>query len=582
MKNSVFKNIRILFGHFTSREKWGLMWLVMFSLLMTGFELFTIGAVIPFVGVLVSPEKVLGIPELVGLFEYLGIHDSADLLLPMVSIFGLLAISSALIRLFYIYLNSRFSFSVGARLSTKMLNNVLNLDYETFLKANSSEYLNTISNKTNYLMSGIILGGIQIIGNSIVVFSITTSLIIYNPILSSALFGSLSIIYIVIALASRKYLSGFSQDLSQMSNLSIKVLQESLFAFRDIKISNGAELYSKNFKTYDKQYRIAQALSILVTQAPRYIIEGFALLGFSIAIYMYSGTKDFDLIELLPFIAALALSAQRLLPLAQQLYAALSNLKVYKEPFQDCMDLLSIAPKEENVNRVEFSEKITFDSVGFRYSGCDSYALEKVTISIEKGDKIGIVGETGSGKSTFIDLLMGLLSPTNGKIHIDDQELDCGTATSWYQKIAHVSQSIFLLDASIKENIISSDLTKPFDADLFSDILSVARISEFLDKTEGGINTIVGEKGAKLSGGQIQRIGIARALYKNADVLVFDEATSALDGPTEALIIRNIETYFPEVTLLHIAHRTNSLANCNKILRFESGCLLNVCQHSDL
>ena len=563
-------NIQKLISLSNRRERLNFFILILMSCFMSILELFTIGAVIPFVGVLINPEMLLENKNASFILSALYIKDVKSLQNTAIFTFGGLAIGTAIFRLYYIYLSSKFSFTIGSRLSSRMLLNVLNLDYEDFLKNNSSEYINTIFNKSAYLMNNIILGFIQVIGSSIIIIVISGSLIWYNPAVSSSLIFSIGSVYLLISIISKSYLKQFSKSLSDMSDHSIQLIQESLASFRDIKIADNSQMYSENYWSVDHKFRVAQSLSIFVTQAPRYIIEGIALFSFSCVIYFLVVVRDEPVIELLPFIAALAISAQRLLPIVQQLYNSLANFRVYKQPFNDCICLLGQASTDVSDNVLDFTEEVQFKNVSFSYQN-GKRALSNLNIIIYKGDKVGVIGDTGCGKSTFIDVFMGLLLSSDGDILVDNVRLDTANRKNWYKRISHVPQSIFLLEASIKDNIVMEPSIEIFDAQRLAKIIQICCLESVVGNFDDGIDAMVGERGSNLSGGQIQRIGIARALYRNTEIIVFDEATSALDTGTEAMITKNIENAFPEITLIHVSHRYQSLKNCNKILRFENG-----------
>jgi ATP-binding cassette subfamily B protein len=288
----------------------------------------------------------------------------------------------------------------------------------------------------------------------------------------------------------------------------------------------------------------------------------------------------------IPILGVLALGAQKMLPIMQQSYQAWSSIQGSYASLQDTLLLLNQPLPSNTFNKeilkIDFNRDIRFDKVTFRYHSDFHNVIKHLSLSIRKGDRIGIVGATGSGKSTMIDILMGLLEPTSGALKVDGKAINKKNVRGWQRRIAHVPQVIFLSDTTIAENIAFGIDRKDIDFDRVSDAAYKAELQDVLDKLPNKFNTIVGERGVRLSGGQRQRIGIARALYKNADILVFDEATSALDNKTEESVIKSIEALGKEITVIMIAHRITTLKKCTKIIELADGKIVNICSYRDI
>ena len=281
---------------------------------------------------------------------------------------------------------------------------------------------------------------------------------------------------------------------------------------------------------------------------------------------------------------ALALGAQRLLPLLQQIYGNWSFIKGSQAQLIDVLNLLDhsidISPNKE-LTQFPFQNNISFNRVSFKHKGTDNYIIKNINLNIQKGMSLGIVGATGSGKSTLLDLLMCLIESSTGSISIDGKNLTERNKKSWQRSIAHVPQNIFLIDATIMENIAFGVPIDKIDIDMVKKAASFAKIDSYIDSTPLKYNTIVGEAGIKLSGGQKQRIGIARALYKKADVLFLDEATSALDNQTEKEVMKLLESFNDNLTLVMIAHRISTLRHCDSIIKLDMGCIVFVGSYKD-
>jgi ATP-binding cassette subfamily B protein len=408
--------------------------------------------------------------------------------------------------------------------------------------------------------------------------SILIVLIFVSPFacLLALIFGS---IYLLLVKFTRKTKNKNSKVIATQSTQIIKSLQEGLGGIRDVLIDGAQKIYCQIYKEADKPLRRAQASNQIAGQSPRYIMEplGMVLIA-GIAFYLFSQPNSDQ--NAIPMLGVLALGAQRMLPVMQQAYAAWSSIQGSHASLEDVLVLLNqplpldhekLASKE-----VIFNYKINFQDITFRYEPQRSDVIQGVNFSIVKGDRLGIIGATGSGKSTLIDILMGLLRPTSGNLLIDGVNIYEENTRSWQKNIAHVPQAIFLSDTTIAENIAFGIDKHEIDFDRVRKSAIKAQLHSVINNLPDGYNTLVGERGILLSGGQRQRIGIARALYKKADVFIFDEATSALDGKTEDSVMQSITALGDEITVVMIAHRLTTLKNCRKIIELANGRILHI------
>lgn len=309
---------------------------------------------------------------------------------------------------------------------------------------------------------------------------------------------------------------------------------------------------------------------------PRYALEALGLVGIAFLgglLVLQNGSG----VAVIPLLGALALGAQRLLPAMQQVYRFWAALKGFNADLKGVLDMLNQPLPFEVCIREPwpFSESIILDSVRYRYGLDQQEVLKGINLEIRHGERIGLIGGTGSGKSTTVDLLMGLLKPTSGQLIVDGNNLHCPSRpellVAWRAAIAHVPQSIYLADNSIMENIAFGVPKEQIDFSRVRKAADHAQLTSFINSCPEGFNTFVGERGVRLSGGQRQRIGIARALYKHARIIVFDEATSALDTSTEEAVIEALEGLSRELTVVMIAHRLSTLKSCDRIFRLENG-----------
>ena len=306
-----------------------------------------------------------------------------------------------------------------------------------------------------------------------------------------------------------------------------------------------------------------------------------------IAMLAYSLAQEAEgIVKAIPILGALALGAQRLLPVLQQVYSSWSSIRSGQASLQDALELLDQPipdyPDQSFLQPMQFMYSINLKQLGFRYSSQTPYVLEKLDLTIVKGSRVGFIGNTGSGKSTLLDIIMGLLQPTEGSLEVDNQAISPINQRAWQAHIAHVPQAIFLADSSVEENIAFGVPKDKIDIERVRQAAKQAQIADSIESWPMQYQTFVGERGIRLSGGQRQRIGIARALYKQADVIIFDEATSALDNETEKAVMEAIEGLSKNLTLLIIAHRLTTLKNCTQIVELGAGGIKRIGSYQEL
>jgi len=339
------------------------------------------------------------------------------------------------------------------------------------------------------------------------------------------------------------------------------------------------ETYCSIYREADSRLRRAQASIQIIGAAPRFFIEA---LGISlIALLAYTlVSREHGFAGALPVLGVLALSAQRMLPVLQQLYQSVISMRGAQASLVEVLHLMEQEDesklRDPSPRPITFTHSIQLSNLSYRYLESQDWVLRKINLKIEKGSRVGLIGSTGSGKSTVLDIIMGLLTPTLGSLIIDNTPIINENRRNWQIRIAHVPQTIFMADTSIAENIAFGTPTERIDYDRVVKVARQAQIDESIRSLRDGYRTLVGENGIRLSGGERQRIGIARALYKNADVLVFDEATSALDGETENSLMKAIDSIDSDITILMVAHRLTTLRGCDKIFRLEDGVLVDI------
>ena len=549
------------------RRQFGLLFVLM--ILASFAEIVSIGAVLPFLGVLTAPDRVFEYPLTQPFIQFLGITEPEQLLLPLTITFSLAALMAGVLRLLLLWANTRLSFATGADLSINIYRRTLYQPYAIHVARNSSEVINGISNKANGVIYNIIMPALTLISGSVMLIGILMTLLSVDPVIALMAFGGFGMIYAVIIWFTRKRLLIHSQCIARESNQVIKSLQEGLGGIRDVLIDGSQATYCQIYRNADIPLRRAQGNNSFISQSPRYGMEALGMMLIAALAYFLAQQSD-GLVKAIPILGTLALGAQRLLPVLQQAYGAWASIRGGQISLQDTLEFLDQPlPKyadQTDIHRLPFRKHISLNQLSFRYSSQAPWILKNINLRISKGSRVGFIGTTGSGKSTLLDIVMGLLQPTNGRIEIDGQPVTLSNQRAWQVHVAHVPQAIFLADSTIEENIAFGIPEEKIDHERVRQTARQAQIADMIERWPEKYRTFVGERGVRLSGGQRQRIGIARALYKQADVIIFDEATSALDNETEQAVMQAIESLGEDITILIIAHRRTTLKKCTQIV----------------
>lgn len=556
-----------------------------FLMIIASFsEVFAIGSVIPFLGILTDPSGIYENPNFSFFIDTLNVSSPEELILPLVIIFIIATSLAMFLRILLLWVSTRVSFGLGADLSLLIFNNYLFQNYESHTSQNSSELVNIISNKTNQLIN-VIMMILNFFGALFMIFFILGALIYINPYLTIIAFSAFSFIYFLIIFFTRTTLFKNSIRVADESTKIVKIIQEAIGGIREIIISSSQKEFFKIFVNSDLPLRRAQGNNIIIANSPRFLIEGIGMIVLSLlSLSLYYSSAG--LIASIPTLGALVLGTQRLLPVLQQAYGAVVSVKAGKASVADVIKFLEKKLNPElfvsDTNKINFFKEISLHDLNFKYVSSKDYILKDVNLKIYKGETIGIVGKTGSGKTTLIDLIMGLLSPTKGKVKIDSKEITKENVQSWYPNITHVSQEVFIGDLSIIENISFGINKKDVNFKKIIDSAEKAQIHEDIKNLPMSYDTIVGERGLRLSGGQKQRLGLARALYKNSEVIILDEATSALDEETEEAVMKNFKGDNNNLTKIIVTHRKSTLKYCDRIIEISDGKILNELTYDQL
>jgi ATP-binding cassette, subfamily B, bacterial PglK len=560
-----------LWVHLTKRRQRQLGLLLILMLASAFSEMISLGAVVPFIGVLTAPEKVFNYFIVRSLADMVGITSHSQLVLPIVIAFGVAAVAAGGIRVLLIWSNTRLSNAIGADLSIEIYRRTLYQPYMVHVSRNSSSVISGITDKT-FSAVNVVQSFLMMVSSIALMVALMVALLaidLFTVSLAALVFG---VSYGLTTLAARRHLRVNSQRIARESTQVLKALQEGLGGIRDVLLNGTQPVYCETYKNADLPYRKAAGSNTFIAFSPRFAMEAIGMVLIAGLAYGLSRQAG-GVATALPVLGALALGAQRLLPALQQIYIAWATIAGSQSSLAEAIELLDQPlPSEATTpapESLEFRDSIVFKSVRFRY--LDDTPWFSLDFTILKGARVGFVGSTGSGKSTTLDLLMGLLEPTEGQILVDGQSILGERRRSWQRAIAHVPQSIFLADTNIAENIAIGVPRNEIDMDLVREAARQAQIDEFIESRGKGYDELIGERGIRLSGGQRQRIGIARALYKQASVLIFDEATSSLDNLTEQAVMESLERLNRGLTILIIAHRITTVRHCDQIIELAHG-----------
>lgn len=589
-----------LFSHLSLRRRCQLVGLFFLMLISAFAEMATLGAVVPFLALLADQTVANKYPLLQNFLSWFGADDSNVLLYAGI-LFCMITISAAIIRIFMMWSGMRFSFGLGADIGTEVYRRTLHQPYSWHVSQNSSNIIAAID-KVNHVIGGILTPIMQGSVALVMAFGILIMLIIIDW--STALIAGIgfTVLYLLTTFSLRRKVARNSELISVNMARKVQAIQEGLGGIRDVLLDGTQRIYQSRFMYHDYAVRRAQASGEVIGASPRYIIEAVGMI-LIVGLAYWLGPRQGGLTGAIPVLGALAIGAQKLLPQMQLVYSSWSSINGSRKQLEDLLGFLEKPAAFENhqsvflkanytkINQNKFpknffqscqSPLLALRNVSFRYDDNMPAVLNNINLEIFKGSRVGFIGKTGSGKSTLIDLIMALLQPTSGQIEVDGIPLNEHNYRNWQLRIAHVPQTIYLSDATIAENIAFGVPLEQIDLSRIKIASKKAQLSDFIERLPNKYQTHVGERGVRLSGGQRQRIGLARALYKQADILVLDEATSALDDLTEQSVMLAIKALCSELTVLMIAHRVSTLRDCDKIVELDNASVLRVGSYENI
>ena len=560
----------------STHERRRIIFLLFTVMIMAFIEMLGLASILPFIGMLSNPDilntnKYLG--EIFNYAKNFGVDSENEFIFFLGTFVFTLLIISLIFKASTTYLQVRFNSMCQYNIGRRIIEGYLNKSYSWFLNRNSAELGKNILTEVSTVVGNGLSPLLNLVVQSIMSLTILTLLIIVDPKLALIIGLILCLAYLIVYKSLLNIINLKSQERFNANQWRFTAVSEAFGAVKEIKLSGLEQTYIDRFSEPAKSLAKNQASLQVIGKLPRYAIEAIAFGGMLlIVLYLIAQSKNFT--DAVPIIALYVFAGYRLMPSAQQIYISATQLRSII-PALDALykDIASLEkPVKKIGEKILFNKSINLRNINFNYPNNEKLALKKINLKIQSGTKVGIIGTTGSGKTTLIDLILGLLEPKDGKIEVDDKVINKNSLRSWQSLIGYVPQQIYLADDTIAANIAFGENPKNINLNDIETATKIANIHEFISKELPlKYQTKVGERGIRLSGGQIQRIGIARALYRKPQVLVLDEATSALDNITEKSVLDKLNNFGNNVTTIIITHRVTSIKNCDNIYIIDKG-----------
>ena len=577
---SVINNIFFLIE---KNLKLKVIYLFFLTLIGTFLETLGVGIILPVLTLIVQGKEALQemlnkIPFLIDEKINLAKYTDSDLIVYSIGLIILIFFLKTIFFIFLIWRQNQFAYLVDSSLSKRLFSFYLSKNYLFHAQRNSSELFRNIIDEVKSFRHFVITSSLTLFIEILVLVSIASLIIFLQPIPAIVAAFSIAICLMIFSKINKKRLSKIGKDRQYHDALKIQHLNQGLNGIKEIKLSSKENEFSFIFNKHNLISIKSTAEHQFWISIPKYVLEFIGVFVFMV-IAIFITKKGFDLKVFLPTIGLIAAATFRLLPSANRIIQSINNIRFGLPSANTLSNELKITKtkiiQEKLNNKLPINfEKLNFENISFCYPNSENNIIENVNFEISKGDKIGILGPSGSGKSTLIDVVTGLLQPTSGRIKLNNLNVNLAQK-DWYKKIGYVSQFIFLIDDSIKKNIAFGIEDNKINPDLINKSINFAELTEFVNNSIHGIDTKIGEFGARISGGQRQRIGIARAIYSNSEILVLDEATSAVDLQTEEKIIKNINS-LSKKTIIIISHRMSTIKDCNKIFEIKNNNLRQI------
>ena len=563
------------------KDRHQLIFLFIMVLFMAFFEMIGVVSILPFIAVLTNPEVIETNGILIYIFSlsnFFGVETNTQFLYFLGILVMIMLLISLSLKAFTIYFQLRFTSMCQYRIAKNLIKNYLNQPYSWILNRHSADIGKTILSEVGVVVSKGLKPMINLITQATIALALIIMLAIVNLKLAIIIGCSFSFFYFVIYKSVRSFLNKIGHERLKANEFRFKTVIEAFGAFKALKIGNLELSFVRKFSKYAKAFAKYQASAQILGQLPRYALEAIAFGGILLVILFYmkqSGSFN----EIIPIIALYAFAGYRLMPALQHIYSNITYIRTVgpslDKMYNDFKNLKTIKYNETQ-NSLPLKKSISLNNIYYNYPNSPKTTLEDINLNISANTTVGIVGSTGSGKTTTVDIILGLLKPQKGTLKVDDLVVDQSNYRDWQKSIGYVPQDIYLSDETLAANIAFGVNSENISQQSVENASKIANLHDFVNnELPLKYQTVIGERGIRLSGGQRQRIGIARALYNNPKVLILDEATSSLDDITEKTIMEEVNKLSKDITIIMIAHRLSTVKKCDKIYILENGKLKN-------
>jgi HlyD family secretion protein len=563
--------------------------LQLLSVLMASSAVGGIAAIVPFFAVLADPNSIESNVVLRALYQHLRFASTGSFVTALGGAFVALILLANALNLFGMLAINRFALRISDTFYIRLFEQYLRRDFGFHLRSNSAALASTLLHESGRVSIGILRQGLILVANLVTIVFVIASILILNPRVALGAMIGLGVVYAAVYVITRGLLLRNGRSQSRYQAKRTQLVSESLGAIREVIILDARDFFVQRFARYCRSFSRIELTTLAISSSPRSILEcaiAFCLVG--VALYLRSASAGVG-----PWLAQLSfigLAAYRLMPALQQTFVAIVSIRTHRAAFENLAAELELIPGGKATRHAEpgrvwrdgLSREIRVHDVSFRYVADRPPAISSLSLRIQAGSAVGFVGANGSGKTTLVDVLAGLLIPTSGYVEVDGIVLDHTNRSVWQSTIAYVPQHVFLLDATVAENIALGIPPERINRERLDFAVDLARLTECVASLPNGYDEVLGDRGCRLSGGQRQRLGIARALYRDASVLILDEATSALDSQAEEEIVGMLNSLRPSRTLLLIAHRISALRHCDIIHELRNGRIVRSATYADL
>jgi ABC-type multidrug transport system fused ATPase/permease subunit len=560
------------------RKRAGL--LLIMILIMAFLEMIGVASILPFIAVLSNPSLIetnFFLNTMFQISSIFGVETKQQFFFSLGVLLFLLLIISISFRALTSYVQIRFVLMREYSIGKRFVEGYLNQPYSWFLSRNSADLgKNILSEVTSLALSGI-SPFIELLSKGMVAIALITLLIIVDPKLALIVGLYLCGAYLCIFYIVRSYLDRSGKERFINNRLRFTIVSEAFGAAKEVKVGGLEKTFIRSFSNSSQIFASTQASAKVIALLPRFILEAAAFAGI-LLIILYIIKKENDFNSALPIVSLYVFAGYRLMPALQQIYSSFTALTFIGPSLNKLYDeLKNLEPFDENQERgvLPFHKNIALKNISYRYPGAAGLALKNINLTISRKSIVGLVGPTGSGKTTIVDIILGLLEAEKGTLEVDGTHITKKNTRSWQRSIGYVPQHIYLSDSTVATNIAFGVEPNDINQDMVERCAKIANLDNFIvHELPKKYQTIIGERGVRLSGGQRQRIGIARALYHSPKVLILDEATSALDNQTEQVVMNAVNNLGKDITIIIIAHRLNTVKKCDIIFKFEKGQLI--------